>query len=389
MNPSLATPTPSGPLRRFRAWAWDDPDSRSTTVGVVSVIVYFLLMVFVGPHILRMETVAVSPTYKSPTAREFQIELAPDVAVPTPEEQQKQADPFKFVEVNPDAPENTPDKTNNFGAQNQQVAQEKPTPDGVSDRPATEGRKDIQSDSIVSGQLTQPTEHVEAVPETPASQETRPPQEARPPLLARAEQIPLPGFEKREGDNPEGLGSNIADLSPTAVSIPEKIEGAPDAPPNDSPSAVMEPGLVAVQPAVDPARPRPRPSLANQPRARPAFLADNPIGTSNIGPVAYDARWSNYGTYLQKLIETVQVEWERVLMGMQIRPPGNSRVTVKFILNSEGRIAHIVNVEKSSDLAAQACMAGITNRAPYGPWTEDMKAILGEQQELTFSFFYQ
>ena len=31
----------------------------------------------------------------------------------------------------------------------------------------------------------------------------------------------------------------------------------------------------------------------------------------------------------------------------------------------------------------------ITDRAPYGPWTDDMIAMLGKQQEMTFTFYYQ
>jgi hypothetical protein len=34
-------------------------------------------------------------------------------------------------------------------------------------------------------------------------------------------------------------------------------------------------------------------------------------------------------------------------------------------------------------------MSAITKPAPYGPWTDDMKAVLGEQQEMTFTFYYQ
>jgi hypothetical protein len=39
--------------------------------------------------------------------------------------------------------------------------------------------------------------------------------------------------------------------------------------------------------------------------------------------------------------------------------------------------------------AERACMSAITDRAPYGEWTDDMKAVLGEQQEMTFTFYYQ
>src|SRR5205807_1196113 len=88
-------------------------------------------------------------------ARTFDIEIAPDI-FPKPAPVPKP--PANYVETNPDAPDNKPDKTNNFGAQNQQVAQEKPTPDGKNDRPALEGKKDIHSTQIVTGQLTKPVD---------------------------------------------------------------------------------------------------------------------------------------------------------------------------------------------------------------------------------------
>jgi len=34
-------------------------------------------------------------------------------------------------------------------------------------------------------------------------------------------------------------------------------------------------------------------------------------------------------------------------------------------------------------------VSAITERAPYGEWSEDMIALLGKEQELTFTFHYQ
>ena len=48
-----------------------------------------------------------------------------------------------FVETNPDANNNIPDKTNNFGAQNQQAAQPVPDKDSTLRMPKTEGKKDF------------------------------------------------------------------------------------------------------------------------------------------------------------------------------------------------------------------------------------------------------
>jgi hypothetical protein len=59
-------------------------------------------------------------------------------------------------------------------------------------------------------------------------------------------------------------------------------------------------------------------------------------------------------------------------------------------MDDQGRIAEIVNVDSTAnDTASRACVSAITDRAPYGVWTDDMKAVLGAKQEMTFTFHYQ
>ncbi len=368
--PTLPSPARGGRWSRL----WSDPDARSTTVGVAGVVVFYLLLWIAGPHLLTIEHVPVAPRPQS-TAREFNIELMPEEkALQAPP---KPKDPFKFVETNPEAPENIPDKTNNFAAQNQQVAQEKPTPDGKSDRPATEGKKDFESNQIVSGRLTQPIEHMEAQP--PPSPL---PDAEREVKAARAEQNPLSGVEKFQGDNADGVGGSIAKRLENMKAIPEKIDGAPNVQDTE--------GAQVAQPAIDPRRPRPRPTIVKQQQVRPAILAENKFGTQNIGNIAVDARWSSYGAYLQKMIETVQVQWERLVLQLTANPAVGSTVKVRFVMNDKGSIDRIVGVESTaSETASRACLSAITDRAPYGPWTDDMKAVLGTEQEMTFTFYYQ
>ena len=374
MSHSLAKPAATSSLRGFCARVWNDPELRSTVIGVVGVVLIHLLLWFVSPHVLRIEHV---PGAARPhaTSREFNIEIDPDTLAKA----QKQKDPFKFVETNPEAPENTPDKTENFAAQNQQAAQEKPTPDGKSDRPATEGKKDFESNQIVSGRLTQPIERIEAAPPPPV---TAPPVETPPAPTPRAEQTPLAGTEKFEGDNQAGFGGNIAKRLPNSQPVPERVEGVKD--------AVQNPNATSTQPAIDPLRPRPRPQVVRQQQVRPAILAENKFGTKNVGLTGIDAKWSNYGAYLQRMIDTVQIQWERLILSMSAMPAGGSTVTVKFVMGDEGQITNIVNVESTaSETGSRACVSAITDRAPYGPWTDDMKAVLGSQQEMTFTFYYQ
>ncbi|MEO5958504.1 MAG: hypothetical protein ABIZ49_14430, partial [Opitutaceae bacterium] len=357
MSHSLATASEANSFRRFVARVWSDPDSRSVTIGVVAAILFHLMLWLIAPYLLRFEP-AVGGTQATAAAKQFNIELAPETFT----KQEPKPQPNKFVETNPDAPENTPDKTTNFAARNQQVAQEKPTPDGKSDRPALEGKKDFDSTQIVSGQLTTPEERLAALP-----QDVTPPNEAV--AAPKAEQNPLPGFEKKEGEDKSGFGSNIARIPDNARPVPQKVDGAKDVP-------VME-NATATRPTVDRERPQPRPQLVKQAQTRPGVFAENKFGTTNIGNIAVDARWSNYGQYLQRLIDTVQVQWERILIETRLNPPP-STVTVKFILDSEGKIARIVNVNGTAPEAAErACVSAIGDRSPYGPWTDDMKALLG------------
>lgn len=375
MSQSIATPNIAAATRRFFARLWADEESRSTMVGVAGVILFYLLLWAVAPYLFRTEPLTASATRPHAAPRQFSIELAPDTFVKPPP---KTPPPKKFVETNPDAPENIPDKTDNFAAQNQQVAQEKPTPNGKSEMPALEGKKDFQNNQIVSGQLSKPMEQIEAVP----------PQEITPPTekvvqAPKLEQNPLTGFDKKEGDNKSAYGTNIAKIAENMRPIPNRIEGVKNVP--------LIQDSMANQPAIDPQRPRPRPTVVKQQQVRAAILTENKFGTDKVGLSAYDAKWTSYGTYLQRFIEAVDQQWNNILGGSgKTYPPSGSYVRVKFIINSKGEISSIVDVEStSSDAGGRACVSAITDRAPYGVWPEDMKAVLGEQQEMSFAFYYQ
>ncbi len=345
-----------------------DPEVRSVQVGVVATIIIHLLLLLLAPAIFRSDPSAI---VKPATAKpQFNIELAPETFT-----QEKAPDPFKFVETNPDAPDNAPDKTNNFAAQNQQVAQEKPTPDGKSDRPAIEGQKDIQSTQIVDGHLTQP--NVQPAPPAPVEPPSTQTAEA-----AKRAQDPLSGFDKTVGENAEGVGSNIAQKSAQPEDVPDKVEGVRDAP--------LVTGATSQTMTIDPRKPQPRPQLTRN--VRPAIFQENKLGTMNIGPIAVDAKWSNYGQYLQKMLEAIQARWDNLIAASRHYPQPGSRVTVSFVINSAGRITSFGATDgDAGELATNWCVTAISPSEDftYGPWTDDMIAILGEKQEMTFVFYYR
>jgi hypothetical protein len=103
-----------------------------------------------------------------------------------------------------------------------------------------------------------------------------------------------------------------------------------------------------------------------------------------------DPEWVPFQPYLQKLIETVQLEWERALAESRISPPSGTSVTVVFQMTMDGKISKIISVEGSSnERGKKGCVAAITSRAPYSRWTPEMVTALGQSRELTFTFFYE
>jgi len=371
MNPTLEPPqVPPVPryVQFFRLS--EDMDTRAVQIGVLGTILIHLLLLLLAPRFLQVQL----PEGKARAhalPQTFSIQLAPDTFKPAPAP--KLPPKMKFVEANPNAPENIPDKTDNVSFMNQQVAQEKPTPNGKSEMPALQGRKDIQSTQIVDGRLAKPEE---IMPPAPPVQ-TMPPSKAAP----RREQNPLAGDEKQKGDDVDGFGSNYSKVTDNARPIPDEIKGLKDAP--------MVNGATSMLPQIDPNHPQPRRTLQQQ-HVRPAIFADNEFGTSNIGPTALNAKWSNYGVYMQRLIETVQLSWDHILEQSGIYPSPGTMVSVTFVLNSKGEIARIVSHKpEDSAPAIDACVSAITAPAPYGPWTDDMTSVLGTEQEMTFTFLYQ
>jgi len=366
----------------------EDLDSRdrrrSTGVGIVLTIVVWLLCFWLFNQLItRISEQHAAGTASAATRPKpkFDIELQDD-SFEMP--QKPPPPPQQFVETNPDAPENIPDKTNNFAAQNQQAAQEKPDPTGKNDRAATEGKKDWESNQIVSGELRQPT--IPIPPAPPPTPEVQPDKAVNQPPPVQREQVPLTGDQKIQGDSASGYG--MTDIKPpdhtTAKPNPDLdqlIKGTPN--------ATDDTGLPQLTvPQIDPHHPQPRPRIAKN--VRPAVLADNKIGTPNIGPSGYDAKWNNYGAYLQKFIDTVQIQWDDLNDKSKIYPPTGTKISVHFRIDSEGKIAEIIDTDGSNGgtQATRICISAITDRAPYGKWTDDMIAMLGDSQEMTFTFYY-
>ncbi len=400
-----ATPPRRRPARAGRRW-WRlsaHADTRAVQIGVIATLLVHGLILLFAPQIEQL----ISPDSAEVVAedwasKEFQVEFTPVVApvpVSAPPEPPRVQLP-QFVEANPNAPDNAPDKTDLVAAQNQQVAQLLPTPKGLSDAPASKGDPSTDSTVLVEGRHSEsrPASVQAQTPPAPkpqpapAASTPPPPAEPTPSAAvetaaqdaARRAQSPLPGFEKLQGDSPSGYGTQVAPAAPAAsATVTERVEGLADAKTDTG----ARTGLYY---KVDAKRPQARPTLAPSiARGRASPLANRALGTETIGAVAYNAKWSAYGDYMQKLIETVDSQWQRILEQSRISPVSGTKVTVVFRLDAKGEIPEIIKVSGGGGRSAQdACVSAIVARAPYGAWSADMIGVLGQSQEITFSFFY-
>src|SRR5690606_33276567 len=182
--------------------------------------------------------------------RSFLIEMnsdtfaAPEESAPVVEP----APPDRFVEVNPDAPDNVPDEARNFGSQNQQLAQPEPSPD-AGDAPAIKGEDDDFGAAIVSGQLApRPLPVIPASPPAPAPADETP---AETPT-AKQEELPRPGPADVSGDTPDGLATTGGERRGAAD---RRVDGAADGRRPDGYA------LLSGRVVIDPQKPQPRRSL--------------------------------------------------------------------------------------------------------------------------------
>ncbi len=376
MIPSVVTQTQEPRQRPANAPEKDEPISRSIGIGLACTVLFHLLLILLSPQFAFDKFTGVHTGIRVTQANQgksFDFQLDPGAVEPPKKE------PFQFVETNSAAPENTPDKTSNFSNRNQQSAQEVAAKEkDPENRPSVKGQDKIKNDTaIVSGDMAPPQ-----LPTARAPEVTKEDSQDRAEQKARAEQVPLSGNDKTEGTSADGIATNIAQSKAPTNHAEEALEGAPDA---QDPNG----GLVAVVQSSN-STPKPRPRVSSTSLNRSTVLSNRATGVTNIGIVGIDAHWSEYGEYLNEMLEIIQTKWWSILAESRVSPTSGSHVVITFKINSKGE-TEIVKVE-DADAGKQgvfSCQNAITYPQPYRKWTTQMIAVLGDEQAITLNFYYR
>jgi hypothetical protein len=304
----------------------------------------------------------------------------------------------RFVEANPQVPDNPPDPTVQESTRDQQAAQ--PEPEPAAESPAPQRESELESQTIVPrGEAPEPLAPgvYGAAPAEPT-----PPEADTPPVPAEASGIPLPS---RERELPEWIEPPVTG---PGVEIPEPVEGEPD-PPEPAPVEEEVPQVLDLRPgggeprpaeeaaeetAVPPPAPQGREAQPLPRRRVGADVLEAPLNRSETsaprrGRLSVDSRVTDYGAYTQRMLEAIQQEWFRLIREVQVST-NFSRVDTVFTVDASGSITDVRITESTAgDLASVLCLDAIYGRAPYGEWTPSMRERLGEQTEVEITFHYR
>mgnify|MGYP003753786341 CR=1 FL=1 len=315
---------------------------------------------------------------------EMEVILLP----PEPIEQEE----LKFVEANPEAPENEPDRKDQYSFRAQQAADENPN-EALLDAPSVDGEEDSQK--IVQGAMEQ------VPPVTPGVYAPAQPGEGEgtdggkagaqaAAMVPPAEPLPAPAFIQQKPVTEDGPGSSLE--------TPGVGEEVVENPVPDAPINVYKPQPQTVeQQAQQEGDGSGGADVKPMPRARPTLSPDlihGPLmrsegSASRRGSLAIDATFSEFGEYQQQFYAALQAGWYQEIEFFQ--PIDTStRVVVSFRITADGVIhdAEILHTT-ASEIATLICQTAITKRSPFRPWTQEMVKVFGQERVLQVVFHYR
>lgn len=359
------------PFDEFRSGRW-----RTVWAAFAITLIVHLLLVLALPE--RM-----LPTHRE-AAREkeaviYEIDLA------EPQE-------MRYVEANPEAPENEPDRSEQYSFRAQQAADDNPLTDD-SNVPTVDGEQ--ESMKVVQGQQQQ----TPPVPPGVYSPSAKPGEgegteggkrgaEAEP-QVAPVQPLPAPDFIRQKPVAEEGPGSR-SELTGEAQEVFEEPD--PEAPIN-----VYRPPTEA-QPQVQPgdgaggaaeARPMPRERPRLDPELITGPLLKSKGSASRRGNLAIDATFSEFGEYEQQFYAAIQTGWYQEIEFFQPMDT-SARVHVRFRIKADGTVDQVEAVKSTaSKIATVICETAISKRSPFRPWTKEMVKVFGQERWINVVFNYR
>jgi hypothetical protein len=369
------------------------PTARLFIALAVSALLHLLL---IGIGSLNQNN-AHSPAENNPPPKHAaKVKQTPPVSPDETPKLTRREIPMIFVETDSSQPAEPPPDTKFYGKQDTVAANPKIDPSKpLGETPLIEGQQDkIPSTADVPLASARPSP---APPPTPP-QPPIPPAENRLPKPVNKTSDDAPQEISKPADTPKETVPPESQPDPTNAQIITPSPNPPPAPtpktenpkPSDSPPAATppQPQIAAVtQPPHPPAPIRPAPPTQRQIPARAAKMDQS--SAQRRGNISLNVKGTPFGIYDEKLVAAVSRRWHLMLQDKVFGDrPGT--VVITFILNQDGSVENVrIEEENVGPVLAAACVAAIQNSAPFDPFTEEMRGLLGDKhRECKFVFYY-
>jgi len=320
----------------------------------------------------------------------------PDAALaarpPSPQEEPAMEIPLQFLEVDPSlVTEQEPSKTPYYSTANTLAGNPNP-PVAEATKPRVEGRRPDRP-ATMDVQRPSPEMPVPATPAAPSpvakAVETAPEKPlAKPADLAKAPEKPREERPKLEEVKDAGLkpgDMQIAKANPKAITPKPTPEPPRKAQTEQRPQAAQD----------EAAPPRKAIKRLAQAREQKGVVVTEKMqqegGVKRFSVEAsLDVRSSPFASYDRQLIYAVQQRWYALLEEHRYALDRYGRVVLKFQLRSDGMVADMTQVSSDvGDLWSLICESAVMSQAPYAPWPESMRRLVGKDtREITFTFHY-
>jgi len=376
-------------------------------VGLAATVLIHLFFIFAFPWDMITVTDAERPKPNRPM--EVELVVPPPELVEPPQP--------KFVETNTQPPEEEPEDTNNISDRNQVTAQENPDPNAPKlDTPQVEG--EMPSQKIVEGDTieepsappveqgmpdAQPIEQIQQEQPTEAEPveeqvDVQEPQESQQPVEEPAEGEDEVTEQERammpEQEAVEEEGAPSTDEAGLSEEVPETPgEEEKEAAPAPRPQREIEVKMQEVTPSQQ------APQGQMVPKARPTInikrppgpVMSTPASSSDVGALAIDAKFSEFGSYIQQMMDAIQAQWN--IMARQsnyVSSQYGNYVKVEFYLLPDGHIQDFQVLRSTASRPATLLVQdAVISRAPFGAWTREMLATMGEKEKVSITFYYR
>lgn len=299
-----------------------------------------------------------------------------------------EAEELRYVEANPEAPENEPDRKDNYSFRSQQAADENPEISQDND-PRVDGSE--ASQKIVQGSVEQQNQVLfegsvfklskESVAGKKESIETAQVRRLKP---------PTPEFIRQKPEVEEGPGSHLQ-ISGSGRQINEAYSET------DQPIQLYRAGSENQQDSeagesnsrAREATPLPRKRLKLPPDLVQGPLMRSEGSASRRGRIAIDSTLSQFGEYEQQFYAAVQAGWYQEIDFFQ--PIDTSaRVVVQFRIRADGTVDEVTVLDSTAgEIATLICQTALTKRSPFRPWTKEMIQVFGQERIMQVAFSYR